>query len=192
MANFPLGFSHSIERSNLRDHEKSAWRKWWDDFKLSSPDHHALAEHHLSGMRLYGHKALHVVRTGGESVAFGSALALAHSNLKNGLDIPLMGFNVPADALLGAMSSLGAIAAASDPNGIGVELQTGANSAWTVLGFRKTMDIMAEIKAKTGGMNTGTVGQVRTPSQTTSAAKVSGEDPIVALAEKYLKDGGKK
>lgn len=188
MARYPLAFD-TIERSNLQSHEKSALRKWWDDFKPTLKSETSVEVHRP---RTLANQAVHVGRGTVEGLGIGGALGLAHANLPNGLDIETPIGDIPADAALGGVAAIGAIIAGAygDPDGVAVELNNTNVSAFSVLGFRKLMDISAEIKARNGGKNNGTVGQVKggtsSPAATTKPA-VQGEDRILAVAEKHLK-----
>ena len=138
--------------------------KWYDKM-MHRPSSHEVAFHHeKKDSRIIG-----AARGGGEGVLTGAALAVVHANAPNGLDVSLKagGASVPLDAVVGVG---GLLMGGADAHNIGV-------AAAGVFSFRKTMDLMAEKKAQTGGKVIGTVGVAKP-----SVHGDFGEDPILREA----------
>lgn len=164
----------SIAQSNIPSSEKSQIRRWYERMTGGGVS--------LSRVKQHASEGLEAVRQGGESLLTGGALAIAHAELKTGLDVR----GVPIDALLGGLGLAGRAAMAHMPGGVDSG-NIGASAA-TVFAFRKTFDLIAQKKASKGQATGGAFG----PAQ---QAKVAGEfegdssddsdvgeDPIVAAA----------
>jgi hypothetical protein len=164
----PLHFD-SIASSNIPHREKSSLMKWYDrTIRKHVPDRTLARQHHTTMTQaLVG---------GGESLIAGGVLAVAHANLKNGLDVQIGTWTVPADGALGLAGILGSVYGGSEA------AAATSHSAFGVLGFRKTLDMLAAKRAASGGAPIkGTVG-IAKPNIHGEGGSVE-DDPIIRAAQ---------
>ncbi len=151
----------AIQHSNLPNNTKSMLRTWLERSTGRDLTPGTAAEMATSAVYELGRN----IRQSGEGGLMGFGLGALHAKLKTGLDVK----GVPVDGVVGAGGSLlSVIASAMGAGEIAPELRNLGATGFTVLGFRKGYDVVAEIQLRNGGVVGGTFG----PSQ---KAKVHGE-----------------
>lgn len=120
--------------------------------------------------------ALEGVRQTGEAGVFGSALGAAHALLPGGLDVKIPGtrFVAPLDGVGALLGLFAGAAAAAEPHGIGKTLANGGAACMTVFSFRKTHDLLADLRFKASGATAG--GGASVGLNKIGKAQFAGED----------------
>lgn len=164
---------HSIAQSNLPSHEKSKFIRLAESLRGGGGRALARARTHAVATGC-------TVRQGGESILVAGALAAAHVELPQGLDLK---GKIPLDAVIGAAGLLGSIVFAHEE--VATDLRNAGASALSIFTFRKAHDYLEMKKKQRGEVPGSTAAKGAAPAAT--PAKVAGEwevgsDPIVAAA----------
>ena len=163
----------SLEKAGMPTHLKSGMRAWIDRTIAAGGN---TPESARSIAKLHAVAAIEGVRATGESAIVGGILGAIHATLPNGLDIPVKSakMNIPADGAGAILGLLAGVMAAQEPHGIGRSLQQAGATCAAVFAFRKTNDLIVEMKIKSSGITPG--GGAVLPSKMSKAAVFAGED----------------
>jgi len=155
----------ALHSSNMPSRHKSQLMSWYEDLKGKTEGYLPGTKHLRAGAE--------AVRSGGESLVIGGALAAAHVKLKTGLDVKVGKANIPLDGVVAAIGIAGGIAMAHED--VGTDLANAGNAALSVLAFRKGFAFLAEREKRTGGTVGGSFNGE-------SSGGDMGEDAIEAAA----------
>jgi hypothetical protein len=163
----------SLEKAGMPTHLKSGMRAWIDRTIAAGGQ---TPESARSIAKLHAVAAIEGVRATGESAIVGGILGAIHATLPNGLDIPVKAakMNIPADGAGAVLGLLASVMAAQEPHGIGRSLQQAGATCAAVFAFRKTNDLIVEMKIKSSGITPG--GGAALPPKMSKAAVFAGED----------------
>lgn len=133
----------SLANSNMPAEQKSAIRRWYESsMGPGGGNTYALA-------KLHAKAGLEGVRSGGEAIVTGSILGTMHAMLPTGLDVK----KVPMDAVLGVAGlAAGAVLAQEE---IGPDARNVGAAALSIFAFRKTHDLVREVRIKRSGVGAG-------------------------------------
>jgi hypothetical protein len=140
----------------------SSIRRWYESVRGGSSA--------MARAKLHAKAAGDGLRSGGESLLVGGALAALH--VEKGLDYK----KVPLDAVIGGLGLLGGAAMAHEE--FGKDLGNAGSAALAIFSFRKTFEFLAERKKKEGGAVAGGLKGASIAGESDYGA----EDPVIAAA----------
>ncbi len=168
----PTGITYdSLAKSGLPSPVKSQVRQWYERTLANGGDSY---ESKIALAKLHARAAGEGIRAGGEALLVGGVLGAAHAHLRGGLDVR----KVPIDAVAGVLGIVAGTFAAQEE--VGKDLANAGAAALAVFSFRKTQDLVAEIKLKQSGITPG--GGASTGQIKISKAQFAGEGEFGAEA----------
>jgi hypothetical protein len=175
----------NLAKAGLPAQTKTSIRQFYEQHLANGRDPIALA-------KLHANAAGQGLRAGGEAILVGGVLGAAHAHLRGGLDVK----KVPIDAVAGVLGIVAGTFAAQEE--VGKDLANAGAACLAVFSFRKTQDLVAEIKLKQSGITPGggaTTNQIKISKAQFGAEHESygwasgsevagdfGEDPVVTAA----------
>ncbi len=171
------GLYDSLMKSNMSSESKGGViEKWIEGIQGTG----------IARVRSHALATGHAIRSGGESVVIAGALAAAHVELKDGLDVTvnLPGQNkpmvLPLDGLTALAGITGSIALSGEE--VGTDLRNAGNAALSIFTFRKTFAFLSAKKKLAGGVPGGTFGGEGDVIEQSARSTVV--DPVVIAAKR--------